>query len=574
MAAKTETKKTKKKAPAKKKTTKKEKKQEKKKIDISSKLINGIVLAIILVAFTLLAILLGGKMLDPTNLAKILPAEQTVGFITVDTSDLSVKMDWPAEYAFAPENLKEQASTYLNQESFEILESWFGGQVAVAYLMGPNQQLEQVYFVEYSNRAFATEFLESISAPEEEIERERYQGITVYSYPLSQNFSAAFIANYVVISSRKANVQLLIDSFKGESSSLKTNGSYNAIADNLPYQPTFLTYWNIEQYPEVIEKYVPLYEVVPESLIAPFMSIFTGFGAAGELTEDGLLVQTYTTVQKELLDDEYYFSFMDKYQANLTKYVPENQTIFWGGHDLYAESQRVISIFNQLHPSAALIFEGMLQAVATEYFGKNIELDEDIYPLLTEEYAIAVYGDEYLGVIQLGDAEAKQIHIDTLKQGFLEQQIYSDPYVQTYELEDGSTGQEIVADLVEILHQEVDYEGVEIDKFYLSNEEVLGYMTVFDGNFVFSTDSEILKKAVDLMKSPNGSLSASSDMDAINAIMRSADEASYIDLEEVRESEIWGLEALSIFSGFSSTKNFFDDGVATFHLFEFGLVGS
>ena len=153
-----------------------------------------------------------------------------------------------------------------------------------------------------------------------------------------------------------------------------------------------------------------------------------------------------------------------------------------------------------------------------------------------------------------------------MKKGFLEQQIYSEPYVQTYTLEDGTEGKEIVADLAEILSQNITYEDVEITMFYLSNDETLGYMTVFADNFAFATDLEILKYSIDLMKSPDGSLSASTDMEAINAIMLSADEASYIDLSDLRDSEFWGIEFFSAWDGFSSTKNFFDDGVATFHL--------
>lgn len=542
-----------------------------KKSSIQPKIIYGMMLFIILAALGLLAYFIVVKLLEPTNLASILPEEQTVGFVTVDIYDLAANGNLPADYMYSPESLESTVAMYLGQESFDIAQEWFGGQAAMAMLMGTNQETSSVYFLEYSNRALATDFLKSLTMPEEEIEKTNYQGTTIYSYPLGQNFSATFAGNYLVIAEEMSSLELIIDTASGDSSSLKSYSYYNKVADNLPYNATAITFWDIKKYPNIAESYIPIYEIVPESLISPVLAIFPAFGAAMQTSEDGLYVQTYTAVEKELLGGNSYFSFPDKYRANLAQYLPEGEAIFWGGHDLRRQTQRLLEIFNEFQESAGVIFEAVLRAKAQEYFGDNISLQYDIYPLLENEYALSVYIDEegnkdYLCMLDLVSQDDKLIHIDTLKKGFLEQQIYSEPYVQTYTLEDGTTGKEIVADLAEILSSDLTYEDVDITMFYLSNEETLGYMTLFANTFAFSTDLDILKHSIDLMKGPDGSLSASEDMDAINAIMRSADEASYINLEDFRDSAMWGMNFFSGFSGISSTKNVFDDGVATFHL--------
>jgi len=550
------------------KKTKKSTKKKKSRKKLRFKALHGAILALIIITFSLLALFLTQKLLEPTNLARILPAEQTVGFVTVNTNDLSTL---PEDYAYSQAGLASTIATYLNQESFDLAKEWFGGAVGMAVFMGSNQETENIYFFEYTNRALAVEFLESLTAPEEELSSVDYEGATIYYYPLSQNFSAAFAGNYLVLAENKDNLHLIIDTSRGNSSSLKSDSYYSTVADNLPYNATAVTYWNIRDYPEIIESTIPIYEVIPESLVSPVLAIFPAFGAAGQMTEEGFKIQTYTAVEKELITDSYYYHILEKYQARLAKYIPEEPTFFWGGLDLDSETQRLLTIFDQFHQSAGIILEAILRSKAQEYFGDNIDLDYDIYPLFQYEYALSVYEGEdgereYLCLLELGDQEDKQIHIDTLKKGFLEQQIYSEPYVQTYTLEDGTEGKEIVADLAEILSQNITYEDVEITMFYLSNDETLGYMTVFADNFAFATDLEILKYSIDLMKSPDGSLSASTDMEAINAIMLSADEASYIDLSDLRDSEFWGIEFFSAWDGFSSTKNFFDDGVATFHL--------
>ncbi len=557
-----------KKAPPK---TKKQKQTKKKKFQIKKKLLHGMILLLILAAFSLLAFFMTQKLLEPTNLARVLPAEQTVGFVTVDMYDLAMNGNLPVDYAYSPENISDTVAMYLGQESFDMFTDWFGGQAAMAMLMGTNQKTSNVYFFEYANRALAVNFLESLTAAEEQLEETQYEGSTIYSYPLSQNFSATFAGSYLVIAEEQEDLELIIDTANGDSSNLKSYSYYNTVADNLPYNATAITYWDIKKYPEVIEGHVPIYEIVPESLINPVLAIFPSFGAAMQTSEDGLYIQTYTSVEKDLLGGEAYFSFPDKYRANLAAYIPEDEAIFWGGHDLYGQTQRLLEIFDEFHESAGVIFEAILRAKAQEYFGGNTSLEYDIYPLFENEYALTMYKNEegnkdYLCMLDLVSQDDKLIYIDSLEKGFLQQQIYSEPYVQTYTLEDGTTGQEIVADLAEILSTDLAYEGVDITMFYLSNEETLGYMTVFADTFAFATDLDILKHSIDLMKGPDGSLSASPDMEAINLIMRSADEASYINLEDFRDSEFWGMDFFNAFSGISSTKNIFDDGIATFHL--------
>lgn len=527
------------------KKKKKKNKNKKKSLPLRNKLINGLILLIVLLAFSLLGIFMTGKILEPTNLARLLPAEQTIGFITANTQEFP--------YDPTPDLLELEKT-----------------QAATAYLINTAQEVEEVYFFQYADRLTAENALKALLTPEEELQQEKYEGITIYSYPLSQNFSASFVANYLVLAENQDNLKLIIDASHGNASNLKSLQYYNTVANNLPYNATAVTYWNLQNDTNFITDYLPIYDLLPETLVAPVLSIFPAFGAAAQTAEEGFYVQTYIAVEKDMISDGYYFSFREKYRANLTEFIPENPTIFWGGQDMYSELDRLMTLFNQFHPSAAVIFEAILRGKAQEYFGTNIDLEEDIYPLLEEEYALAKYTDgSYLCLIALGNQDAKQINIDTIKKGFLEQQIYSDHYIQTYTLEDGSTAQEIVADLVEISVDTMTYEGVDIDAFSLSNGDMLGYMTVFADNFAFSTNLQILQHSIDLMKGPDGSLAASEDMISINEIMTSADEASFLDLTDLREDEFWGSELFADFSSISTTKNFFNDGISTFHLVKY-----
>ena len=546
------------------------------KLSFKNKLINGGILFVILVAFSLMAVFMTQKVLEPTNLGNILPANQTVAFATIDTSELSTKTTLPETYSLNPANLEQTIAGYFDQESFDLLKDWFNSQVAVALMMGTSQEIEKTYFFEYQDRNTALKFLESITTEGEAVNKENYGSYTIYSYSLSQNFSAALIANYLVISEDTDMLKLIIDTAEGDASSLKSLSAYNTVMDNLPYDATGVVFWNVKLYPDLAASYIPIYDIIPEALITPVMAIFTGFGAVIQATPEGFYIQTYTSVDTNLLEDLSYFGFVKKYNANLTAYIPDGPTMFFGGEDIQGEVKKAVSIFKKFNESAAIIFEGVLRGAAKQYFGENIDLEADIYPVLEDEYSISVYqGDDgvknYLVLIDLQNQSDKQIHIDTLNQGFLEQQIYSEPYVKTYTLEDGSEGKEIVADLAEILNEKITYGDSTIDMFYLSNGDTLGYTAVSHDKFAMATDLDLLKQSLDLMSdATTGSFADSENMDAVSAIMGSADEASLMDINSMRDSsEFWGVEFFSPFSQISSSKNFFDDGVATFHMLKY-----
>lgn len=544
-------------------------------LPLKNKLINGAILLIILLAFSLMAIFMAQKVLEPTNLGNILPANQTVAFLTINTNDLSTKTTLPEDYSLSSINLEQAVAGYFDQESFNLLEDWFKSQIAVAMIMDANQSIKKVYFVEYEDRSITMDFLRSITTENEKLITETYEGHMIYSYSLSQNFSASFISNYLVLAETTDLIKLIIDSSEGNSSSLKTLNAYNTIADNLPYNATGMVFWNAKLYPDLVASYLPIYDMLPEALIAPILSIFTGFGASIQASPEGFYIQTYTSVDKNLLEEASYFGFVKKYNAYLADFIPGEPEMFFGGQDLQGEIDKTISVFKQFNESAAIIFEGILRGAVKDYFGDSIDIDTDIYPILEDEYAISVYGNEeggkdYLVLVGLGDSEEKQIHIDTLKQGFLQQQIYSEPYVQTYILQDGTEGKEVVANLVEILNEKIIYDSAEIDIFYLSNGNSLGYMTVSNDNLVMATDIDMLKQSLDLMNgSGSGSFANSEKMSVVTSIMNSADEASLLDIRSMRDSEFWGIEFFSPFSSISSSKNFFNDGVATFHVLKY-----
>src|SRR3989339_28495 len=544
-------------------------------LPLKNKLINGAILLIILTAFSLMAIFMAQKVLEPTNLGNILPANQTVAFATINVADLSTKTTLSEDYSLNPANLEKTVAGYLNQESFDLLKSWFGSQIAIALIADTNQSIEKIYFLEYQSRSEAEKFLNSLTVEDESLSRETYEGHTIYSYSLSQNFSACFISNYMVISQNAEILKLIIDSSKGSSSNLKSLSAYNTIADNLPYDATGIAFWNVELYPDLAASYLPIYDMIPEALIAPVMSIFNGFGAAIQANADGFYIQTYTSVDKELLADNSYFSLVKKYNADLATFIPSEPEMFFGGENLQGEIAKTVSVFQQFNESAAIIFEGILRGAIKDYFGDSIDVDDDVYPIFEDEYAISAYENEegvkkYLILVGLGDSEEKQIHIDTLKQGFLTQQIYSEPYVKTYVLQDGSEGKEVVADLVEILNEQVVYGSNTIDMFYLSNGTSLAYMTVLNNTLAISTDLDLLKQSVDLMNgSGSESFEDTENMLALTSIIGSADEASVIDIGAMKDSEFWGIEFFSPFSSISSGKNFFDDGIATFHMLHY-----
>ncbi|MFA6528022.1 MAG: DUF3352 domain-containing protein [Candidatus Gracilibacteria bacterium] len=556
-----------------------EPKQQPKKstLPFKNKLINGGILLVILMAFSLMAIFMAQKVLEPTNLGNILPANQTVAFVTINTSDLSTKTTLPEDYSLSPTNLEQTIAGYFNQESFDLLKDWFKSQAAIALMIGTNQEVEKTYFFEYQDRNTALQFLESITTEDEAVNKESYGSYTIYSYSLSQNFSAALIANYLVISEDPVMIKLIMDTAEGDASNLKSLSAYNTVMDNLPYDATGVVFWNVKLYPDLAASYIPIYDIIPEALITPVMSIFTGFGAVIQAAPEGFYMQTYTTVDKNLLEDLSYFGFVKKYNANLTAYIPSGSTMFFGGENIQGEVKKAVSIFKKFNESAAIIFEGVIRGAVKQYFGENIDLDADIYPILEDEYSVSVYdtedgGKAYLVLVDLQNQDDKQIHIDTLNQGFLEQQIYSEPYVKTYTLEDGSEGKEIVADLAEILNEKITYDDSTIDMFYLSNGDTLGYTAVSHDKFAMSTDLDLLKQSLDLMSglSATGSFAESENMAAISAIMGSADEASLMDINSMRDSsEFWGIEFFSPFSQISSSKNFFDDGVATFHMLKY-----
>lgn len=531
-------------------------------------------------------VLLYQRILRPTDLSNYLPQDSTFALVEFDLG-ATESQDLYAHISKYPvyqkENLTNKINALLNIDYSKDVEPWIGRQIGLALLKNGAKEEEPIVtpvaFVEVKNFNQALSFLQSrkLEDGKDALQIVEIEGESLYQYTTGSNLYLAFIDDYLVIGLEPAAVKNVIKTAKDGNNTLEDSGKYHKIAANLSSDSIVFGYFDVDELTNFIldsPNFVAKNGFILTTF-EPFLSIFDAEGFTITFEDKNLQLQTFTSLNKDLLEGKEFLTFKEKYDAGLAKFTKEDAMVVWGGMNLEKQLKRIADILGKGSEASMMIFEGVLEAQKNIYFGQDVSLHNDIYPLINKEFIVALYDAEtpQVEVVLELDDEANSLEkIRKIVDGFVKENAVFKPEVREVKLEDGTVGQEIVGVPEEVQSVELEHNGQKLFAITLGSKNWGVYWFVRDKKLFLATQKELIEKVIDGHDKPlNSSELFRSN---IQPILSHADEVSYINLQKFLPHFLPTVENgdgniiqlyTDPFAAISSGKNYFDDGISTIH---------
>ncbi len=540
-----------------------------------------------LVLLTFIGIFVLGKVFRPESLADFLPKDNTLGLaeINIDSHSDQVKKfyDLMSKYpVYQSQNIMLLLNFVMPMDYKNDLEPWIGRKVGIVLMKNADQDngFSPVLFVETKDKTKTLDFLRSkfVVNSEDKIIQTTYSGYSMYSYTFGQNYNLFFLNNYLVIAQNEQQIKELIDEQIKPTTRVKDDSNYRRIADNLPQGSLVFGYINSDKLYETLAASPAFQGRRTKDLLdlQPFLKIFSSEGMTAFADNNKIKIQVFSNINRSALNGSSYITYTDKYQGKLMELADQNPILLMGGHDLNKEIKRMGEIFQSGDKSSSLIFDSILESQKQKYFGKDISLQEDIYPLLKNEYLITAGNSmdkpDFSLFLKLNNKPEDAMHIEKIAQAFIKMSAIFSPKIQEVTLPDGSKGQEIVASTKEITKYDNNYSGTNITSLNLGDLPWSVNYSVVDNTLIISTQVDSLHNILDRK---NGTLKTSITTteyykSQLAPMIKNVDEIWNFQLSPVES--LLGLTDnvilkpyIAPFNSVTMTKNFFDDGVSTIY---------
>ena len=479
------------------------------------------------------------------NLAAILPADATYGFATLSINDyLNSADNLPETSLFAPSNLQVPFEYYLGSDYSKL--DFIGDDLGFAYV---NEY--PVFFFKIKSEKKAMNYMKTLLVEGETLT----ENAEIYSYPVSHPAAFTFLKGLLVISPDTDVLKSIAAAAKGEVENVESTGDYKNLRTRLPYYSSGFAYLNLPKTRLHIAQAMAKTGINEPSFMEAVFQLFPAFGATVDMGAGIWRIQTFTAVDKSRIGGVALFKYDTKYEQNFLPYLPEGFLFEWGGHNLKAQTFRMMDLLNNLHSSAALLFESGLQAAADKYFGEGMDLAAEVYPLLDGEFLYA-FNNSFVLMLELDEGENSQAY--KLRDLFARTYRYKNEIPVEVEI-DGQKISETRAELSPISQSEMNYEGRDYVQWkagdtLVANIAILSDMVIITGN-----DKDFLS----ILDVKDGRGEGRSLRD-YGQLLSGSDEISVLHTELIPEGNV----LRAIFDGFTSfatTRKVFDDGIFTRH---------
>ncbi|MBT3704254.1 DUF3352 domain-containing protein [Candidatus Peregrinibacteria bacterium] len=511
--------KSKKKKATAKATAKAAKKAVKVKIQVPrQKIFGGLLSAILFTMLVYVSIELFTTAFRPTSIAEYLPADKTSAMLEINTNvdhtqlvkakELLAQTSYSAEVSFA--KIEERMSLDLEKD----IQPWLGRQIGVAEIaIEEDGSPKTVYFLETMGREQTKTSLANVAENNlTEISEKTYNNEKIYEfnlrYPgedrsLDNMAYASFVDKYLIFSIGSEEViHLILDA--------QTNTTQTKLAEKEKFQDALdesainrvaFVFINFDQHPEaLLQKYgVFSGSSLLNSAIDPFSKIFSSEGLVVIAADKYFEIETFMSLEEDFLKGNRYVTYQADYDAELMKYIPEEINVFWGGEDVERQVKRIATLLSEGNEETTQLFEGVFESYTEKYFGNNVSLIEDIYPILQNEFALAQNAEgKYLISLELEDPTEDALRIQKIANNFISAGAVFEPHIEEHELPDGTIAQEIVATPEELIKSETKYDDLTIYQMETESKEWGVYYSILDSILLASTNKEFLEKSLDL----------------------------------------------------------------------------
>lgn len=548
-----------------KKTTKKS------RFQMHKRQIFGAALGMIMLAILIsVGFLLFQKAFRPENIARYLPEDGTVLTLEMNTNfdhhqiqkAESLLKNYPE---FTKNGVIKSLETTYGFNYQKDVSPWLGRQAGLSLMsVNSDESLNFLYFAEVFSRKNAESFLAAKALKSE------YSNFDLYIFPKGE--SATFVDDYLFFSPNQKQIESLIDFQNSSDKALFRSSSYRRINDNLPLNKVGMFYVNFSQ---IDNRFFEKFPVLSErgfsaQMIAPFLQVLEAEGVALIALDDKFALQSFLSLDKEMLKDEQYLTLQEKYTANLTSFIADENIGFWGGQNFETQLKRMMEVLGGADENVAIVFDKILQQYSEKYFGHDINFQNDVLPLFKNEFALAIEkhnkDNVYKFLIELKDLKDDKDRLELLAENFARTGAVLKPQIVDYILPDGTPSKEIVAVPEPIIPTETTYENYVIHSLTIGTQKRGVFYSIVDDFAVIANDIDGVKSSIDFKNGKGGSLKASDQFTAaIAPILMNSDEVSYMNLEQLLPVLFKNKvpDFLIPISEISSGKNYFNDGITT-----------
>lgn len=553
-----------------KKTTSKSKEQPKKKINKQA-IFGGILVIIMIALLVMVGFLLFNKAFKPSSVAKIIPGKNVIALLEINSNFQHSQIIKGTELMRNHQEYSKETFIQYLEAKFQInyetdLTPWLGRSVGVVFFNSEQEDgaMNQLYFAEVAGKESAKKFFASGKVL-------NYEGTEFYE--LKEGFYSVIIDDYVFISDQENSINELISAQNEKGETLYSSEKYRKINDNLPVNKIAFVYLDFEK---INNGFIQNFPVLSEKGLSiesftPFFGIFKAEGFALISANDSFIIQSFLSLDADQLAGSQYIAYKEKYHANLMNYISTDALAFWGGINLEYQLKRMVEVFSGGNADAMAFINALIQNYVQKYFGSDIDFNQDLLPLLTKEYALAVEEIEgkniYKIILELGSPEADSPKLEDIMSEFIKSGGIFNPKVIERVLPDGTTTKEIIAVPEGIKKSETPYKDVVIHGLEIGEREWGIYYATINNIAIIATDINGVKSSIDIATKEKTNLKSTAIFDyQISPILETSDEITYFNVEKLLPllgNENYLDEYLKPITAFSSGKNYFNDGIVT-----------
>ncbi len=541
---------------------------------------------LLLVLLTLGAVLLSGflvwlKLTRPVSVAKYLPSETTIALVELDIDGNSRQVqDFFQLFRRYPEYQKPALFKQFN-EIFTLdiekeIKPWIGRKASLALLMDAagGKKITPLLFLESRDDEKAKIFLQRYSSD-------------------ASDMTGMLMDHLVVLGGNKEVLRQVDGKNASSEPKLRDNPDYRKVEESLPQGNLVFAYVSFPKGKKVILETPEISQSGAEVIenFEPFLSWYQSGGAVVAPGQKHLDIQTFASVDRTRFNGQKFFTQSEKYQGALLHLADENPTFLFAGHDLANEIMQWDHLLQakstreyQGNAGEGMI-SGMLEPLKENFFGPELSLQNDVFPLLRKEYLLEI--DQGLDrqsitlMVEMNDEEKDPARLKKIMDAFVSHAGIFDPRIREFTLPDGTKGREMVASDLQGTQSKSFVEDTPVITLSFENIEWNIHYALSGKIVIISTDRLKVLDAIRRNREPRSFFGSTPKIRSLGTstlyrqnfepILRSADEVFHAKISPA--TGLLGLDKnpivkawLDPFLSLTVTNNFFDDGVASWYI--------
>jgi hypothetical protein len=349
------------------------------KFKITARQLAGGFLAVVAGGLLLLAgYFLAGKYFTPPILAKILPADETLFYL-----ELQTEAEDPAWQNLKDLFIEAQPTKLFDFDQFALPESaglldLVGDRAGLAFLGARYDPARWVLVLDIPDREQALAYFRMQTLAGEELATQNYHGSQLYFFPRSSALAFTFRGSDLLLAASLTDLQtVLADSLR-----VVDSVNFQTIQSTLSPKATGFVYfspWAVQQF------FTARLGGLSLALATPILDLFTAAGVSLAPDSTGLQIQTYFALQPENARENFFLR-VPPYRSDLLALVGEEAVNFTATADIAGQLEQFISSGAALNSVFDALARGALDRLTRDYFGQSASFPKTLAPSLSHDF--------------------------------------------------------------------------------------------------------------------------------------------------------------------------------------------